>query len=128
MFGVPKLDTRLKNKTEVLGLVFAQSSGASLAISEKFLVKNPLYHDSLGDLDFIVLTDESGANRVFETRGNTFERWDQDHTAVDKEEISWTLTESQLTASDGRILKRLPAHRAFWFGWYSAYPQTRLVR
>ena len=128
MFGVPKLDTRLKNKTEVLGIVFAQSSGASLAISEKFLAKNPLYHDSLGDLDFIVLTDESGANRVFETRGNTFERWDQDHTAVDKEETSWTLTESQLTASDGRILKRLPAHRAFWFGWYSAYPQTRLVR
>lgn len=25
-------------------------------------------------------------------------------------------------------LERLPAHRAFWFGWFAQYPETRLVR
>jgi len=36
--------------------------------------------------------------------------------------------EAQLTGPGGETLKRLPAHRAFWFGWYAAYPQTRLVK
>ncbi len=26
------------------------------------------------------------------------------------------------------VRKRLPGHRAFWFGWYAAYPATRLVK
>ena len=30
-------------------------------------------------------------------------------------------------APSGRKLRRLPAHRAFWFGWHAAYPDTRLV-
>ena len=37
------------------------------------------------------------------------------------------LDEAQLKATDGRVLHRLPAHRAFWFGWFSAYSHTRLV-
>ena len=128
MFGVPKLDTRLDNKAEVLGLVFNQSSRTPLAISEKYLSKNPLYQDRLGDIDFIVLTDKSGANRVFETKGIIFRLWDSDQTATDQQGVPWTMSESRLAASDGRTLNRLPAHRAFWFGWFSAYPQTRLVR
>jgi hypothetical protein len=47
---------------------------------------------------------------------------------MDKKGISWSLDEAQLKASDGRVLHRLPAHRAFWFGWYSAYTHTRLVQ
>lgn len=35
--------------------------------------------------------------------------------------------EDALSGSEGRTLKRLPAHRAFWFCWYAAYPETRLV-
>ena len=40
----------------------------------------------------------------------------------------WRLEEAALVAGDGTRLPRLPAHRAFWFGWLSAYPHTRLVR
>ena len=28
----------------------------------------------------------------------------------------------------GRVLHRIPAQRAFWFGWYAAFPHTRLVQ
>ena len=38
------------------------------------------------------------------------------------------LREEKLRARDGRELLRLAAQRAFWFGWYAAYPETRLVR
>jgi len=65
MFSVPVRDTRLRNKDEVLGLVFARYPGQPLAIAAKYLSENPVYHDRVGDLQFVVLTDVSGANRVY---------------------------------------------------------------
>ena len=56
-----------------------------------------------------------------------FADWDQETLVVDAEGTRWTLNEARLESTDGRIRSRLPAHRAFWFGWYSAYPHTRLV-
>ncbi len=128
MFTVPELDRRLKNKAEVLALVFDEYPDQPLAISAKFLAKHPLHHDQVGDQPFVVLTDRSGANRVFATEGRRFAKWDQDGTAVDQSGVTWTMSEDQLTSKDGAVLARLPGHRAFWFGWYSAYPETRLVR
>ena len=127
MFSVPQLDKRLKNKDEVLGLIFSQHPESPLAISAEFLSKHPLYQDQVGTVPFVVLTDKSGANRVYETQGIAFTQWNQDQTVVDDKGISWTLSESGLKAPDNRILHRLPAHRAFWFGWYSAYAHTRLI-
>ncbi len=125
MFTVPELDRRLRNKAEVLALTLG---GEPLAVSAAFLDKKRLYQDSSGGVEFVVLTDRSGANRVYETRGRTFERWDDDRTAVDSSGVEWTLAEDRLTSADGAVLERLPAHRAFWFGWRAAYPETRLVR
>ncbi len=127
MFNVPKLDKRLKNKDEVLGLVFSQNPDKPLAISIDYLSKNPLYHKNIGSLDFVVLTDKSGAARVYETKGVKFKKWDQDRTVTDVNGSKWTLSESKLRSSDGKELFRLPAHRAFWFGWYSQYSNTELI-
>lgn len=127
MFNVPKLDKRLKNKDEVLGLVFSQYPGKPLAIGVDYLSKNPVYHKSLGNLDFVVLTDESGASRVYETKGAKFTSWDKNKSVTDGNGAKWTVTESKLVSPDGQELFRLPAHRAFWFGWFSAYSNTELV-
>ena len=40
---------------------------------------------------------------------------------------AYNLSEDRLESPAGDVLARLPAHRAFWFGWYAAYPRTRLV-
>jgi hypothetical protein len=127
MFTVPALDTRLKNKDEVLGLVFARYPAQPLAIAVEYLSENPVYHDRVGDLQFVVLTDVSGASRVYESPDVRFSSWDGNSMAVDADGNVWKLTESALEAGDGRVLYRLPAHRAFWFGWYSAYSHTRLI-
>jgi hypothetical protein len=37
-------------------------------------------------------------------------------------------SQDALTGPQRRALKRLPAHLAFWFGWYSAFPNTLLVK
>ncbi len=127
MFNVPKLDKRLKNKDEVLGLLFSQSPNKPLAISVDYLSKNPVFHSQIGDLDFVVLTDKSGASRVYETKGLKFKDWDQQNNVTDVNGKKWVLTESRLESSDGKELYRLPAHRAFWFGWYGAYSNTELI-
>ncbi len=126
MFPVPKLDRRLKNKAEILALLLRPDK--PLAIAARTLEKNPLYHDQVEDTAFVVLTDRSGAHRVYETGGRSFKRWDRQHSVVDQDGVTWTLDEDALESETGERLRRLPAHRAFWFGWYSAYPETRLVR
>lgn len=128
MFGVPKLDTRLPNKAEVLALRFAGTSGQPLAISADLLRRQPVYHGRLGAVEFVVLTDRSGANRVYESRGRRFVRWDGEGKATDSERREWTAGEAALVGVGGQRLKRLPAHRAFWFGWYAAFPETGLIK
>ncbi|MGB2692004.1 MAG: DUF3179 domain-containing protein [Thermodesulfobacteriota bacterium] len=127
MFNVPKVDKRLKNKDEVLGLVFSQHADKPLAISIDYLSKNPVYHKQIEDLDFVVLTDKSGAARVYEAKGLKFKDWDQNNSVTDVNGNKWALTESKLTSPEGNELFRLPAHRAFWFGWYGAYSNTELI-
>ncbi len=128
MFAVPELDARLKNKDEVLALRLPGAPDEQLAISVEFLSAHTVYHDALGDVPFVVLTDPSGASRVYESDGHRFARWDGASTVWDDRDGRWLLDEAALTRPDGARLRRLPAHRAFWFGWHAAYPDTRLVK
>lgn len=128
MFTVPEHDRRLKNKAEVLGLVFRQAPQQALAVSSKFLKKNRIYYDQLGDVRFVVVTDDSGAHRVYESGSISLKKWQAPDRLVDQEGHSWQMTEPFLTSDDGRRLSRLPSHNAFWFGWFSAYSHTRLVK
>ena len=57
-----------------------------------------------------------------------FDAFDGDGVAVDEAGVEWTMDEQKLLSKDGRSLRRLPAHRVFWFGWNAAYPSTRLVK
>jgi hypothetical protein len=128
MFGVPRLDTRLPNKAEVLALRAPGKAADPLAISAQFLAAHPVYHDRVGTSAFVVLTDGSGANRVYESGQPALVSWDGDATARDAAGQIWHVNEDNLRGPGGRVRKRLPAHRAFWFGWYAAYPETRLVK
>ena len=53
--------------------------------------------------------------------------WDKAATARDSEGNAWDVQEAQMANKKGEILKRLPAHRAFWFGWQAAFPDTQLI-
>lgn len=128
MFNTPFQDKRLKNKQEVLALRFTASPKNQLAIDTDFLKKNPLYKDQIGRQKLLVLTDQSGANRVYDPGEIDFVSYDRDSTVTDSDGNQWTLTESGLTSSKNQRLERLPYHRAFWFGWHATYPETRLVK
>jgi hypothetical protein len=127
MFAISTRDNRLKNKDEVLALVFPKHSSKSMAISADYLGKTPIYSNSMDKLTFVVLTDRTGANRVYETRGVSFVDYDRESAVTDNDGNIWKLSEDKLSI-DGAKLARLPAHRAFWFGWHAAYPDTLLVK
>ncbi len=74
MFTVPGSDPRLRNKAEVLALRFGSPTTEPVAISQEFLARQPIYQGKQGGVDYVVLTDRSGANRVYESGGETFER------------------------------------------------------
>jgi hypothetical protein len=127
MFGVPRLDDRLSNKAEVLGLRFGGREDRAVAIAAELLRRRPLFQAAHGGTPFVVLTDASGANRVYARGARVFARWDGGATLVDEEDRSCAVEESRLVCGEEE-LPRLAAHRAFWFGWYAAFPDTELVR
>ena len=127
MFQVPSHDARLANKAEVLGLLPAGDADAPLAIDAAFLRARPVHHERIGTTDIVILTDPSGANRVYASAGERFASYDGDRTLTGDDGRVWHLDENALTSGDRR-LARLPAHRAFWFGWHAAFPHTRLLQ
>lgn len=125
MFEVPQIDRRLKPKDEVLAL---RNETEQLAIAAEFLLRNRLFADKLGQQPIVILTDSSGANRVYESSGIKFESLDKD-VVLDSKGRQWSVNADSLRLFDGtKTLSRLPAHRAFWFGWFAQFPETRLVR
>ena len=128
MFHTPYSDHRLKNKTEILALRFKGQPHEPVAISTDFLAKNPVYRGHVGTQKYVVLTDETGANRVYDPKDVVLTQFDGAGKARDLNGEVWKVAESKLTAPDGRELKRLPYHRAFWFGWHASYPNTKLIK
>ncbi len=112
----------------MLAVRVAEAAGEHLAIAASFLNAHPVYHDRVDTVNFVVLTDTSGANRVYDARDLTLASWNGTDTARDRAGGVWKVSEARLTGPRGETRERLPAHRAFWFGWYAAYPDTRLVK
>ncbi|MEM9187334.1 MAG: DUF3179 domain-containing protein [Planctomycetota bacterium] len=134
MFDVPELpppadaDGPVANKAEVLALRFGAADGAGdppLAILADFLAKQRAYHGEHAGQAFVVLTDAHGANRVYASGGRRFS-W-RGEQVVDETGAAWGMSEQALIGPAGARLFRLPAHRAFWFGWQAAFPKTRLI-
>ena len=132
MFDVPELDDRLDNKDEVLVVLLEDERGERrpLAISADYLEDNRLHVEEHAGRRLLVVTSREGANRVYDAGSTAFERLAGDRVVLDAEGGRWRVTEEALvSASDPeRRAPRVAAQRAFWFGWYSQFPETRLVR
>jgi hypothetical protein len=133
MFEVPGEDRRLRNKDEVLALLLRPPDDSAaprraLAISARFLERHRLHALRFAGHDLLVITSREGANRVYATAGRRFAREARDGRLEDAEGGLWRLTEAALVAEDGAALPRVPARRAFWFGWRAQFPDTELVK
>lgn len=132
MFDVSKHDARLPNKAEVLVLRLPPSEAGSagpVAISAAFLSSKPVYELELDGRRLVVVTSPAGANRVYLSNGRRFEAREGPERVIDAEGRAWEVAEDALVATFDPSLRlpRVPAHRAFWFGWYAQHPETRLI-
>ncbi len=132
MFEVPRSDNRLKNKAEVLTLLLGapgESERRPLALSAEFLKKHPLHHLSFAGHEIVVVTSPGGANRVYATSAVRFLSQGRDGLLEDAQGARWRAGEDAIESeADGRRLPRVPARRAFWFGWFAQFPETELIR
>ena len=134
MFQVGARDARLPNKAEVLAMRLSDPEAVQLpkplAISEAFLRRNPIFHYQLSERNLVVITSRQGANRVYDAGDLRVVGYLDEQRVTDQAGRVWRVDEEALMLEadpDVRRL-RLPAHRAFWFGWYAQFPQTELVQ
>ncbi len=125
MFPTPFQDERLKNKQEVLAMLM---DGEAVAYDTRYLRKRRLHQDRVGGQEVVILTDKSGASRVYDATGVTFTKWNRNSKVRDSSGQQWEATETALVGPNDEKLIRLAAHRAFWFGWRAQFPNTRLVK
>lgn len=124
MFTVPELDKRLLNKDEVLAF---RNEDQQLAIAIKFLARTPVHHDQIGEQKIVVLANSNGTSRAYDVGELRFQSFNGTDQAVDSTGRQWQVLEDSLVLGDSK-LERMPSHNAFWFGWVSQFPQTRLVK
>lgn len=131
MFEVPVSDTRLKNKDEVLVIrpgVVGGATAPPLAIAVARLRREPVLAVEAGGQALVVVTTKAGANMIYERGARTFTGRSGEGPLTDGSGGTWRVTPEALVGPDGERLPRIPAHRAFWFGWVAQYPETRLIK
>ena len=133
MFAVSRRDARLPNKEEVLVLRLPDPERPGellpLAVTARFLLRNRVFHHDFAGRNLVIVTSEQGANRVYDAGDVRFERRTDGERVADAAGRTWRITEGALVREDdaGGRLARVPAQRAFWFGWYAQFPDTELV-
>jgi Protein of unknown function (DUF3179) len=133
MFDVSLHDERLANKAEVLALSVssgASADGNTLAIDVDLLLEQRILQIDDVEPALVVITDDTGANRVYASGDRRFGEIDAEGRVVDTDGRAWIVAEDALVSSADSSLRlaRVPAHRSFWFGWVAQHPDTRLIR
>jgi hypothetical protein len=96
------------------------------------VLREKVVNDRLGENPLVVVGDsQSGAVRAYRSGGRTFAPGSRPDELVDGTGVRWTAGEDSLTPSGPEAfapLERIPGHQAFWFGWYSFFPESELYR
>ena len=131
MFQVPPVDRQLRNKDEVLVPRLGDKPGRKpLAIAASFLQQHRVYGVDDANRSLVVVTTATGANRVYEAGAHRFTAGADGNHVVDADGAVWVVEENQLRSERDPtlVLPRVPAHRAFWFGWFVQHPDTVLIK
>ena len=85
-----------------------------------------LHTDKIGETEFVVVADHTGASRAYDSKGVEFVSINE-RELTDSEDNTWTIHDTYLKGPEDKILHQLPSHNMFWFAWFNTYPETRLV-
>ena len=129
MFPVWQTSDDLTTKSQVIGLLI---NGEARAYPLEALRKRQVVNDDLGGVALVVVTTGRLGSRAYERGERAFileEGVESDTTLLtDSDGRLWRAEEEALVSVDDPSLRleRIPSHNAYWFGWYSFYPDTDL--
>ena len=124
LFPVFRRSRALPEKSFVFALLV---DGTPKAYALRDLLERPVLNDEVAGVPVAVLTGPaSRAVRAYERGARRFEAGPEPGALIDESGAAWRVTEESLAGPDGAALDRLPGHLAYWFGWFSFYPQTLL--
>ena len=129
MFPVWRTSDSLITKGQVIGLrIGAEAKAYPLEVLQKETVVN----DELGGQPLVVITIGRLGSRAYERGDRIFlleeSAGDTETILTDNEGQLWQVEEDALVQVDDPsvTLPRIPTHNAYWFGWYSFYPDTEV--
>ena len=134
MFPLAERDERLATKDVVLGV---QVNGATKAYPIGALQEQRIVNDVVGGVPVVVVASAAGKGACAYFRGDrvfAMPTMEDESDAVvpaevmDDEGAAWRVTEEALVnvADPPERFLRIPAHVAFWFGWFQFHPETEL--
>jgi len=126
MFPVWRRSDLLPTKSWVFTLLI---DGRPKAYPLPSIEKQRIINDTLAGQNLVVIHDNGGHGaRAYERRQHRFALTAKDTTTeiLDEEGRKWRVAEDALLSPGVEKLARLPGHMAFWFGWFSFYPQTEV--
>lgn len=104
------------------------NAGLPIAIEARFLRDKAVFTFEAKGQRFTVVTSPGGANRVHRVSVD-FPTQRTAAAIADAQGRSWQVTEDALIAAhdSAQRFPRVPARRAFWFGWHAQHPDTMLI-
>lgn len=129
MFPVWRNSDELTTKGHIIGL---NVNGQTKAYLLESLRKQNVINDQLGDLSLVMITIGHLGSRAYERGDLTFalEQGEESESTIltDSEGRLWRVEEDALVRLEDTSdrLPRIPSHNAYWFGWYSFYPDTEV--
>ena len=124
MFTVAGIDDRLRIKEQVFGLVFGDTARA---YPRPVLQDLPVFNDTVGPQEVVIVTIPGGAIRAYDRGGLEFQLAANGQLQDIDGQLWQPLEDALVNLEDlERELPRLPSRDAYWFGWHAFYPETEL--
>ena len=132
MFPVWQTSDALFTKDHVIGL---RVNGDAKAYPLELLREETVVNDTLGGENLVVITTGWLGSRAYQRGDSTFVMEEGiipgEEEAIPVTDDSgqlWRVEENALVREDNPDIQlpRIPTHNAYWFGWYSFYPDTEV--
>lgn len=142
MFPVWQRSSLLADKDRIYAL---RVDGTPKAYPLDILAEAQVVNDVIGDVEVVLIAargvvdvysntqrhgeisyNAGGEVRAYLRGGENFEPGTDVDTLADSSGRTWRVTEEGLVGPDGEFLERLPGHLAYWFGWFTFFPDTEL--
>jgi hypothetical protein len=144
MFPVWQRSSLLETKDRIFAL---QVEGIPKAYPVNILAEKQVVNDTIGGTPIVLIAsrgeitvdginqrigpvsyDAGGEIRAYQRNDETFFPGTDPDTVVDSKGRTWLMTEEALIDPEGYLAPRINGHLAYWFGWYSFFPQTLVYK